>query len=229
MDSHLPEDPAIAQRVAQMQADLEADPQYAPLFRRIGETSVELSTQGQVNGESVLGDFVLDIVRSAAQAHLALATSSGFREPIPPGPIREEMLRTTLPYPNRILVYTMTGAQIENLLNYSVSRSGSDFFSQVSGVRFRIREHKATDIQVLKDPANLAAGYLPLDPAVTYAVATTDFQGLLAGGYKEIFAQATYRDTGLEVREQVRGYLQAHSPVTARLDGRITADTTKEN
>ncbi|MBI3799553.1 MAG: bifunctional metallophosphatase/5'-nucleotidase, partial [Deltaproteobacteria bacterium] len=137
MDSTLAEDPAIAQRVAQLQADLETDPQYASLFQRSGETSVELSTQGQVSGESLLGDFVMDIVRSAAQAQLALATSSSFREPIPPGTIREETLRTSLPYPNRVLVYSMTGAQIENLLNYSVSRSGSDFFSQVSGVRFR--------------------------------------------------------------------------------------------
>lgn len=223
MDSNLAEDPAIAQRVAQLQADLETDPQYAPLFQRIGETSIELSTQDQVSGESLLGDFVMDIVRSAAQTHLALTTSSGFREPIPPGTIREETLRTALPYTNRILVYSMTGAQIQNLLNHSVSRSGSDFFSQVSGVRFRIVENKATDIQVLKDPANPAAGYLPLAPAATYTVATTDFQGLVAGGYKEIFAQATYRDTGLEVREQVRSFIQTHSPVTARLDGRITA------
>jgi len=130
MDSNLPEDPAIAQRVAQMQADLEIDPQYAPLFQRLGETRVELSTQGQVRGESLLGNFVMDIVRSAAQTHLALATSSGFREPIPPGTIRGETLRIALPYTNRILVYAMTGAQIETLLNYSVSRSGSDFFSR---------------------------------------------------------------------------------------------------
>jgi len=229
MDSNLPEDPAIAQRVAQMQADLETDPQYAPLFQRLGETSVELSTQGQVMGESLLGDFVMDIIRSAAQTHLALATSSGFREPIPPGTIREETLRTALPYTNRILVYAMTGVQIETLLNYSVSRSGSDFFSQVSGVRFRMVENKATNIHVLKDSANPMAGYLPLDPAAAYTVATTDFQGLVAGGYKEIFAQATYRDTGLEVREQVHSFIQAHSPLTAQLDGRIMAEAAKKN
>ncbi len=223
MENALPEDPEIMQRVAQMQADLEADPQYAPLFRRIGEAGVELSTQGQLTGESALGNFVMDILRSAAQAHLALSTTSSFREPIPPGTIREETLRTALPYTNRILIYSMSGAQIQNLLNYSISRSGSDFFSQVSGVRFRIVANWATDIQILKDPANPQAGYDPLDPAATYTVATTDFQGLVAGGYKEIFAQATYQDTGIDVRDQVRGFIQAHSPVAARLDGRITA------
>jgi len=229
MDDTLPQDSKVAQQVMQMQTDLEADPQYAHLFQRIGEASVELSTQGQVSGESTLGNFVMDIIRTAAQVHMAIATSSGFREPIPPGTIHEETLRSALPYPNRILVYAMTGTQMQNLLDYSVSRSGSDFFSQVSGVRFRIKGNKAVDMQILKDPANPATGYSPLDPLATYKVATTDFQGLVAGGYKEIFAQAMYRDTGLEVRDQVRRFIQVNSPVTARLDGRITVAASKEN
>jgi 5'-nucleotidase/UDP-sugar diphosphatase len=223
MSNDLPEDAEIARRVAQMQTDLETDPQYAPLFQSIGAASVELSTQGQMTGESVLGNFVMDIVRSAVQANLALSTASSFREPIPPGMILEEELRAALPYKNRLLVYTLSGAQIQNLLNYSVSRSGSDFFSQVSGVRFRIVANQTADIQILKDPANPEAGYGSLNPAATYTVATTDFQGLVASGYKEIFAGATYQDTSIDVRDQVRGFIQAHSPVAARLDGRITA------
>ena len=155
--------------------------------------------------------------------------ASGFREPIPPGTIREEELRTALPYKNRILVYTLSGAQIQNLLNYSVSRSGSDFFSQVSGVRFRMVANQAIAIQVLKDPANAAAGYGPLDPVATYTVATTDFQGLVAGGYKEIFAPATYQDTGIDVRDRVRNFIQTHSPVATHLDGRITIDRSEEH
>jgi 5'-nucleotidase len=117
----------------------------------------------------------------------------------------------------------MTGAQIQNLLDYSVSRRGSDFFSQVSGARFHIKANKATDIQILKDPTNPLAGDSLLDPAATYKVATTDFQGRVAGGYKEIFAPVAYHDTGLEVREQMRNFIQVHSPVSAQLDGRIVS------
>ncbi len=222
LSNDLPEDPDIAQQVTQMQADLQADPQYAPLFQPVGEAATELSTTGQLSGESVLGNLVMDIFRSAAQSHLALSTSSSFREPIPPGPILEETMRTSMPYTNRILVFDMTGAQVQDLLNYSVSRSGSDFFSQVSGARFNIVDGQATNIQILADPANPATGYAPLDPAATYKVATTDFQGLIAAGYKEIFAPAGHVDTGLDVRTEVRTYLQAHRPVTAQLDGRIT-------
>jgi 5'-nucleotidase / UDP-sugar diphosphatase len=224
MSSDLLPEPRIASKVNQMQADLEADPQYAALFQPIGSAAVELSTAGQFTGEAVLGNFVMDIFRGAAQAQMALATASGFREPIPPGTITEEGYRTAIPYKNAVLVYTMTGAQVQQLLDYSVSRAGSDFFSQVAGVRFRIAGDKAADIQILKDAANVAAGYAALDPAAQYSVATTDFQGKLAGGYKDIFAPASYRDAGIaDIRDVVRAYIRANSPVTAQLDGRITS------
>lgn len=222
LSSALPEDPEIAGQVAQMQAELEADPKFADLYRPVGEAAVELSTEGQFEGESLLGNLVMDIFRSAAQSHLALSTSSSFREPIPPGTITEEGLRTAMPYTNKILVFDLTGDQVQALLNYSVSRQGSDFFSQVSGARFNIAGEQATTIELLTDPADPAAGYSPLDPAATYKVATTDFQGLIAGGYKELFAGAPYEETGLDVRDEVRAYLQANSPVSAELDGRIT-------
>jgi 5'-nucleotidase / UDP-sugar diphosphatase len=224
MGSDLLPEPRIVSMVDKMQADLEADPQYAALFQPIGSASVELSTAGQFTGEAVLGNFVMDIFRGAAQTNMALATASGFREPIPPGTITEEGFRTAMPYKNAVVVYTMTGAQIQQLLDYSVSRAGSDFFSQVAGVRFRIADEKATDIQILKDPANPAAGYGPLDPAAQYSVATSDFQGKLAGGYKDIFAPASFRDAGIaDIRDVVRAYIRSNSPITAQLDGRISS------
>ncbi|HEY3231052.1 MAG TPA: 5'-nucleotidase C-terminal domain-containing protein [Roseiflexaceae bacterium] len=219
----LPE-PRIVNLVSQMQADLQADAQYASLYQPIGSATVELSTEGQFKGEALLGNFVMDIFREAARSNMALATASGFREPIPPGTITEEGFRTAMPYKNRVLVYTMTGAQIQKLLDYSVSRSGSDFFSQVSGVRFRIDGDQAAGIQILKDPTNPSAGYVPLDPAASYSVATSDFQGKVAGGYKDIFAQAGFRDTGIaDIRDEVRAYIKANSPVSARLDGRMSS------
>lgn len=222
MDPALLPEPRIVRLVDPMQADLQADPKYAALFQPIGSAQVELGTAGQFTGEAVLGDFVLDIARDAVQAQMLLATASGFREPIPPGTITEESFRAAMPYPNRLLVYTLTGAQIQALLNYSISRAGSDFFSQVSGVRFTIAGGQATGIQVLKDGANLAAGYAPLDPAASYSVATSDFQGKVAGGYKDIFAPAPFRDSGIaDMRDLVRAYIRAHSPVGAQLDGRI--------
>ena len=67
-------------------------------------------------------------------------------------------------------------------------------------------------------------GTAPLDPAATYTVATTDFQGKFAGGYKDIFAKASFRDTGIaDIRDRLRADIKAHSPISAALDGRITS------
>ncbi len=221
MGNDLPEDAAVAAQVAQLQQNLVADPQYAPLFQQIGAAAVELSTEGQFTGESVLGNLVMDVVRNDAQSHMMLSTSSSFREPIAPGVIIEEGVRTAMPYPNKVLEYPMSGAQIQALLDFSVAKAGTDFFSQVSGVRFNIVEGKATNIQILRDPTSAAAGFAPLDPAAMYRVATTDFLSKVAGGYKDLFAGLTPRDTGLEVREQFRSYVKANSPVAGQLDGRI--------
>lgn len=221
MDSTLPKDPAIVQDVAQMQADLEADPDYAHLFAPIGKAAGELSTEGQFTGEALLGNLVTDIVRDAVGSHMAIFTASGFRQPIAPGVILEQDLLTAMPYKNAVFVYDMTGAQIQELLDFSVSRSGSDFFSQVSGVRFNIVDGKATNIQILNNPADPSSGYSPLDPAQTYQVATSNFQGLFAGGYKDIFAPVPYTETGLDVWTEVRQYIQTHSPISVQLDGRI--------
>lgn len=223
MSNNLPEDPEIVQRVAQLQAELEADPQYAELFQSIGSSAVELSTEGSFTGESVLGNFIMDIARDATAAHLALATSSTFRASIAPGEILEADLRTALPYSNELLVFEMQGVVLQELLDYSVSRSSSDFFSQVSGVRFETDNGNAKAIQVLNDPNNPSAGYSALDPQAVYRVATIDFQGLVAGGYKEIFAKANgYSKTGIMLRDMLRDYIAAHSPVSASLDGRIS-------
>lgn len=224
MGADLLPEPRITALAEPMQAALVADRQYAALFQPIGTAAVELSTAGQFTGEALLGNFVMDIFRAAAQSNMALATASGFREPIPPGTILEEGFRAAMPYKNGVLVYTMTGAQIQDLLNLSVSRAGSDFFSQVSGVRFNIINGQASNIQLLKDAANPAAGYDPLDRAATYTVATTDFQGKFAGGYKDIFAAASFRDTGIaDIRDLLRDQIKAHSPISAALDGRISS------
>jgi 5'-nucleotidase len=223
MDHALLPEPRIVTMVDAMQADLVADPKYAALFQPIGAAQVELSTDGQFVGEAVLGNFVLDITRAAAGAQMMVSTASSFREPIAPGTITEEAYRAAMPYPNKVLVYTLSGAQVQNLLDYSVSRAGSDFFSQVSGVRFAIANGKATNIQLLRDAASPAAGYAPLDPAASYSVATSDFQGKVAGDYKDIFAPAPVRDTGIaDLRDVVRDYIKNHSPVSAQRDGRMT-------
>ncbi|MBA3534057.1 MAG: bifunctional metallophosphatase/5'-nucleotidase [Ardenticatenales bacterium] len=224
MDESVTPDPEIAAQVRDMQAALESDPKYAPLFQVIGEAEVELATTDHLQRDSVLGNLTADLIRGEVGAHVALLTASSFREPIPPGKITEEHLRTTMPYPNAVIVYQASGADIQKILDYSVSRAGSDFFSQVSGLRFIIRDGKATDVQILA--AAESGTFMALDPTATYSLATSEFQGRFAGGYKELFAPLAYEATAVkDVRDTVRAYFAAHRPVRAERDGRIAHAT----
>ena len=220
-----PEAPDIAAQVAAMQRDLEADPEYAAHFERLGRAAVELSDANISSGESVLGNWVLDTVRAAAGAQVAVSTASSFRAAIPPGEVTVEDYLTAVPYENLVLVHELTGAQLQQLLDLSAGKRGTDSFSQASGVRYAIQDGKAADVQVLASststPANPSA-FVSLDPAATYLVATTDFQARIAPGYSDLFRQAaSVTDTGIIVNDLMMQTLRTADSVSATLDGRV--------
>ncbi|OLC55155.1 MAG: hypothetical protein AUH85_09940 [Chloroflexi bacterium 13_1_40CM_4_68_4] len=223
MDEGQAEDQDTKATVERMEKDLEADPKYAAKFQRIGEAAVELSVDNIDKGESVLGDFVMDSLRRLVKVHAAFSTASSFRATIPPGPIRLEDYLTALPYKNVVIVHDLSGAQVQQLLEYSVSKLGSDNFSATSGLRYKISGGKPSEVQILKDALNESAGYAPLDVTKTYRIATTDFQAKIAAGYKDIFGKATkVNDTGIIVNDAMIDLIKTSSPVSAKLDGRVT-------
>ena len=219
MDSKVPEDSETRMKVVRMQKELELDPKYADLFRPIGSIDSELSTDGQFESDAVLGNFATDVIRAAAGTDVALATSSSFREPIPPGVVTEERLRAALPYPNKILTFSLPGETLQKLLDFSVSRKGTDFFLQVSGIRFRIAEGHATSVEVRDHEKSDA--FAPLDPEKQYSVAVPDYLSETAYGYKTIFEPFTRRDIGKELRAEVRTAIENKIPLLAKHDGRI--------
>jgi 2',3'-cyclic-nucleotide 2'-phosphodiesterase (5'-nucleotidase family) len=200
VNESLPIDSVIAKRVAAMEVELEHDSAYAALFEKIGVAATPIEVDGLLTRDCALGDLVMDVTRTAANADVALSTSSSFRQAIDAGPIAMEELRAALPYDNEIVVYEMTGAKVKELLAFMLTRRDTDFFSQISGVRI-------PDTQ--------------LEDAKTYRVATTEYLAKVAPGYRDFFAGLTAHPTGLRIRDEVRKYIGAHSPVTATRDGRI--------
>jgi 5'-nucleotidase len=173
IDGAIKADPVIAKRVAEMQSALEADPQYAPLFKPIATLKSALSVDA-------LGNRTVEIMRSAVNADLALSTVSTFRQPIAPGTVTREELLAAMPYENEILVREMKGIEVKALLAFAETKRGSDSYAYV------VRPEA-------------------IDASHTYRVATTDFMGRVATGYKDFFKGAT--GTGVKVREQLEHWL----------------------
>lgn len=116
----------------------------------------------------------------------------------------------------------MTGQQLADLLNVIVSKRGSDNFCQVSGVRFKMQDGKAADIQVLVDPADATKGYTPLDLSKTYKVGATNFMTGVSAIYKPLFAAANnVVDTKQDIGTLLTDTIQKQGTVTAALDGRM--------
>lgn len=176
IDRAIRPDRAIAAQVANMQRELERDPQYAALFAPIATLPAALSVDA-------LAEKTVGIMRDVVHADVALSTASSFRQPLPPGVLNLETLRAALPYDNEILVATMNGARLQELLAYGESRRGSDSFPYVA-----------------KPEA--------IDPQHSYTVATTDYLARIAPGYRDFFPDA--RASGLRVRDELRKSLNAN-------------------
>lgn len=220
MDQSKPEDPTVASQVAQMQKDLEA--KYPDRFKVLGNAAVELNADNIDLDETVLGNWSMDFVRAAAGTNAFFSTSSSFRASIPPGPITVEAFFAAIPYKNSIVTSEMTGQQLADLVNVIVSKRGSDNFCQESGVRFKMQDGKATDIQVLVDPSDATMGYAPLDRAKTYKVGATNFMTGVSAIYKPLFAQAAnVVDTKQDIGTLLTDTIQKQGTVTGAVDGRM--------
>ena len=110
LDDSLPVDGRIRRRVAKLQRQLESDPAYRELFAPIGRLDAPLSTEA-------LAQRTVETMRSVAGAHFAISTKSSFRRPLPAGMLTMELLRGAMPYDNEIVACTMTGAQLQRLID----------------------------------------------------------------------------------------------------------------
>ncbi len=218
----LPEDIFLAEKVQKMYESLKV--KYPERFELLGETKTLVDNTATDTGESVIGNFVTDLARQATKAHAFFHTSSSFRAAIPPGQITKETFLTALPYSNILVTVNMTGEQLLDLLQFSVSQRGSDTFCQVSGLRYTLNTANKTvsDVKVLADPNNPEKGYIAIDPKATYIVSTANYLAFVAGGYKEKFAAASNLiKTDIELNNLLINYIRKNSPISPSLDGRV--------
>jgi 5'-nucleotidase/UDP-sugar diphosphatase len=172
-------------------------------------------------GESTLGDWVADVMRARAGADVAMQNPGGLRADIAAGPVTVQDIFELMPFDNRIAVVRLTGAQLLDAVEHSVSGGSCP---GISGVRFEYDPTRPARERVVK--LTLTDGRA-VNPGATYLMATNDFLAQGGDGFK-VFAQG--RD--LKVTDDlVRDALVADCEARGRrgerldyqLDGRITA------
>jgi len=178
--------------------------------------------------ETNLGDLICDAMlwkTASLGATIAIQNGGGVRASIPPGDVTMGQVLEVLPFGNEITTLTVTGAELLAALENGVSAVEDDAgrFPQVGGIRFTFDPTQASGGRVTAVETWNAdvEGFVALDPAATYTVATNDF--LANGGDGYDYSGATDRyDTGWLLSDALAEYLESQGNVAPEVEGRIT-------
>ncbi|MBK5227381.1 MAG: bifunctional metallophosphatase/5'-nucleotidase [Actinobacteria bacterium] len=201
----------------------------------VGQITEDIVRAQNTAGESPLGDLIAD-------AQLEATAPEGFGEAVVafmnPGGIRADLVYeqsgsegdgtvtyeeafTVQPFSNTMTVMTLTGAQIETLLEqqWSGGNEASPKVLQVSdGFTYSWDALAASGDRV--DPANILLNGVAIDPAASYRVAVNNF--LADGGDNfVVLREGTDRLGGDVDIDAFVDYIRAHSPVSSPVPDRI--------
>ncbi len=222
-------------------ADIEGDAKLATKVRDyqasldetldvvIGETAVELSTRGFLHGsaETAFGNLLADAMREATGADIALTNGGGIRgdTDYPPGTkLTRKTVLTELPFGNKTVVLRLTGAQVREALENSVSRAEnpSGRFPQVSGLAFTFDARLPPAERV----TSVMVGAAPLDGDQTYTLATNSFLANGGDDYRVFRAGELVVDSasGSLMAGQLIDHIITAGSVAPKIEGRITRE-----
>jgi 5'-nucleotidase len=197
------------------------------LNQPLATTSVPLDARGATlrRGESNIGNFAADAIRQAMQADISILNAGGFRSDriLGPGTLTRRDIQTLLPFQNKLVLLSISGAQLHSVLEYSldkrVTTGQSNAFLQISGMGFTYAPHlpKGERIQSL-----LIAGK-PVQPARQYTLATSAYLARGGDGYALLKTLPVLReptDTPTET-EVVSRAMECAGRLAPTIEGRI--------
>ena len=189
--------------------------------------------------ETNLGDFTADAYLYAAkeyvksegldlQVDIALSNGGGIRASIPKGEISMNTLYTVFPYGNSLVLVTVTGEQLLEILEASTFATPTAIggFPQIAGASYTIN----TAVEYVNGeqypnstyfaPANPGSrvtinevGGKPFDPNANYTVAVNAFQAEGGDTYYALTQGSYIQDTGLTDAEVLISYVKSMNNV----------------
>jgi 5'-nucleotidase/UDP-sugar diphosphatase len=191
----------------------------------VGETTVALDVRRSAvrSEETNIGNFIADAIRDWAGADIAVQNGGSIRADriIEPGTLTRRDVIETLPFDNRVTVLEVTGQDLLDALELSVSsvEEGHGRFLQVSGLEFTY-DPEAEPGQRVQE---VLVGGEPLDPERTYTMAINSFNAGGGDGY-EMFVDAPRlvdENTGPLQSTLIEEVIRERSPIAPEVEGRI--------
>ncbi len=182
--------------------------------------------------ETELGNLITDGMLSKAKefnkdAVIAFQNGGGIRAGIDQGEITLGEILTVLPFGNTLATMKLTGAEINEALEHSVSLAPKENggFLHVSGMKFSYDSSKEAGNRVTKvEVLGQDGTYSELDATKEYVVATNAFTAKGGDGFtvfKKAYEEGRVTDIGLADWENLRDYVSELKTVNPSIEGRI--------
>jgi 5'-nucleotidase len=194
--------------------------------RVVGSTASALTRSSTApptgNGESVLGDIIADAQLwatsqpgfPAAPAVISFMNPGGIRADINVGPITYGEAFSVQPFANILVTMTMTGAQIDAVLEQQTNATTLQIPASLTYDR-SIGAAAGNRI------SNIRINGMPIDPAASYRVTVNNFLADGGDGFT-VLRQGTNRYFGEIDLDAFARYLEAHNPIAPTPRNRIT-------
>jgi len=179
---------------------------------------------GQPEGK--LGNFVTDLtletarLKTGEEVDFCILNNGGLRTPLPKGEITRGKIYELMPFENEIVIVTLKGQQITEMLDYILKRTllppSRKAGVPISGIRIMLSDNKIKQVFI---------GMYEFDPEKTYRVATSDYLAF-GGDHMDFFkTNEGIEKTGIKLRDAIIDYIikakENGNPINAVLDGRI--------
>ena len=253
----IPEDPDVANLMwpysVKINQEIDLNGVFAYIDRPVGEKVQRTDATG---GDSQLGNMVARSMQltDGVEAEFAITNSLGIRADFERGPLTIEQMFNVFPFENSITVMYLSGAEVQETLDFVARRSssrGCRTQAQVSGITFDMvcngicgpngeRGACAKNIVIGDDcrfdaamgkvhpdgPVNLGT-CAPLVPTSLYRVAVNDYIAGGGSGFEVLKRNTSKQDTGISLRDALRVYLNQRSPCTTQVDDSMALVTEK--
>lgn len=180
----------------------------------LGESLVGMSAG---RPESLLSNWAADVMveysdfLDGKRADLGLVNVGGLRNNLPQGTVRRGNIILISPFDNRLAIVQLKGSDLTALMQDIAAVHGE-------GVSHEVRMTITSDGKLL----DATISGQPIDPERTYRIATLDY---LTEGNDKLYSlkKAIRVDVSdLFTRDCMMKYVREHSPITSKIEGRIT-------
>jgi 2',3'-cyclic-nucleotide 2'-phosphodiesterase (5'-nucleotidase family) len=230
----------VAQR-ADVQAIVDAANAETAVLRNevIGTQSIDILRDLDRLRESAMGNLVADAMRAKYPGvDAALTNSGGLRQDIriappsaseQPGEITWGEVFAVLPFGNRTVIMTLTGAQLTAAFENGFKppcgdvAGGTGRTPQISGLRVQFHCNGIVPVidGIWKAPSGPGGPLTPVGPGDTVRLVTNDFMFGGGDGYTALAGGTNVLQPGDALLDVTIEYIAANSPVAPVVEGRV--------